>query len=63
MALGGVPEVMETHVLTRLNPADLAMFARVSRACRRAVIGSALERDGTNLSSGFKVEDFVAGLY
>ena len=48
-------------MLTRLNPADLAMFSRASRACRRAVIDSGLvERDGTDLSLGFKVEDFVA---
>jgi len=32
------PEVVRKEVLTRLDPTDLAMLLRVSRACRAAVV-------------------------
>jgi hypothetical protein len=38
--------VLETHVLPRLNPVDLAMFSRTSSACRAAVVNAGLPRAG-----------------
>jgi hypothetical protein len=46
LALGEATAVLETHVLPRLNPVDLAMFSRTSSACRAAVVNAGLPRAG-----------------
>ena len=43
-----LPEVLEAEVLTRLPLTDLALFARVGRSSRAAVVASGLPRAGAN---------------
>ena len=44
--LEDLPELFEEEVLKqRLNPTDRALFARVARGCKAAVVTSGLERD------------------
>lgn len=53
----GLPEVLYEvmhEVLARLSPADLAMFARVSRGCKKAVVDAELPCTGP-----FILKDFV----
>ena len=62
--LGGLleklPEVLEAEVLSRLDPTDVAMFARVGPASRAAVVASGLPRAGTSRGALLlNVQDFV----
>jgi hypothetical protein len=56
------PEVLEAEVLPRLPLTDLALFARVGRSSRAAVVASGLPRAGTNGGALLKVEDFVGSV-
>lgn len=56
------PEVLHTHVLTRLNPTDLAMFARCNRAYRAAAVDSELPRAGTSAEVPLDVKRFLRSL-
>jgi len=56
------PDVLEAEVLTRLDPTDIAMFARVGPASRAAVVASGLPRAGTNGSALLNLEKFVGSV-
>jgi hypothetical protein len=64
--LGGMleklPEVLAAEVLPRLPLTDLALFARVGRSSRAAVVSSGLPRAGTNGGALLKVVDFVGSV-
>ena len=57
-----LPEVLLAEVLRRLDPTDLALFARTGRASRAAVASSGLPRAGTSEGVAFKLTQFCASV-
>jgi hypothetical protein len=56
------PDILAVEVLPRLGPTDLALFARVGRVSRAAVVASGLPRAGATGGALLKVEDFVGSV-
>jgi len=57
-----LPEVFAAEVLPRLDPADLALVARVGRASRAVVVASSLPRAGASVGVPLKIKDFVESI-
>jgi len=57
-----LPEVLAAEVLPRLDPTDLAMFARVGKSSRAAVVASGLPRAGTSVRGAFKLKEFCGSV-
>jgi hypothetical protein len=57
-----LPAVFAAEVLPRLEPADLALVARVGPASCAIVVASGLPRAGTTLGVPFKIKDFVGSV-
>jgi len=55
-------DVLAAEVLPRLPLTDVALFARVGRSSRAAVVASGLPRAGANGGAPLKVEDFVGSV-
>jgi len=61
--LESLPEVFEEEILKqRLDPTDRAMFARVSRGCKAAVVASGLAIAGATEEEPFEVAHFVGSV-
>jgi hypothetical protein len=54
-----LPKVLAVEVLTRLDPTDLTLVARVGPVSRAVVVASGLPRAGANGGALLNVEDFV----
>jgi len=60
--LEGLPDILAAEVLPRLDPTDLAMFARVGPASRAAAVASGLPRAGAGEGVPLKLKDFVGSV-
>jgi len=59
---GELPEVFAAKVLPRLDFTDLAMFGRVGKASRTAVVSSGLPRAGATMEVPLQLEQVVGSV-
>jgi hypothetical protein len=59
---GELAEVLAAEVLPRLDPTDLAMFGRVGKASRAAMVSSGLPRAGATVWVLLEIENFVGSV-